>query len=70
MSFKSGAGGGRPIISREYSFRRDPASPDLAHVLEHVPKQLLDFFDRDVLQLLEFERFLFDPVISRDQEAL
>jgi hypothetical protein len=38
--------------------------------LEHVPKKLLDFFDKDMLQLFEFERFLFDHVIPRDREAL
>ena len=37
--------------------------------LEHVPKKLLDFFDQDMLQLLEFERFLPDHVIPRDREA-
>ncbi len=26
--------------------------------LEHIPKKLLDFFDKDMLQLFEFERFL------------
>jgi hypothetical protein len=40
------------------------------HSLEHVPKKLLDFFDQDMLQLFEFERFLFDHVIPRDREAL
>jgi hypothetical protein len=38
--------------------------------LEHVPKKLLDFFDKDMLHLFEFERFLFDHVIPRDREAL
>ena len=38
--------------------------------LEHVPKKLLDFFDKDMLQLFESERFLFDHVIPRDREAL
>ena len=38
--------------------------------LGHVPKKLLDFFDKDMLQLLESERFLFDHVIPRDGEAL
>jgi hypothetical protein len=37
--------------------------------LEHVPKKLLDFFDKDMLQLFEFERFLFDHVIPRDRDA-
>ena len=35
----------------------------------HIPKRLLDF-DQDMLQLFEFERFLFDHVIPRDREAL
>jgi len=38
--------------------------------LEHVPKKLLDFFDQNMLQLFESERFLFDQMISSDQEAL
>jgi hypothetical protein len=38
--------------------------------LEHVPKKLLAFFDSAMLQLFEFERFLFDHVIPRNQEAL
>jgi hypothetical protein len=38
--------------------------------LEHVPKKLLDFFDQTMLQLFESERFLFDQMISSDQEAL
>jgi hypothetical protein len=38
--------------------------------LEHVPKKLLDFFDKDMLQLFEFKLLLFDHVIPRDREAL
>jgi hypothetical protein len=38
--------------------------------LEHVPKKLLDFFDEDMLQLFDFERFPIDHVIPRDREAL
>ena len=41
-----------------------------AIALEHDPKKLLDFFDKDMLQLFESERFLFDHVIPRDREAL
>jgi hypothetical protein len=33
-------------------------------------KKLLDFFDKDILQLFEFKRFLIDHVIPRDREAL
>jgi hypothetical protein len=38
--------------------------------LARVPKKLLDFFDKDMLQLFEFERFHFHHVIPRDREAL
>ena len=33
-------------------------------------KKMIDFFDHDVLQLFEFERFTFDYLISCDQETL
>jgi hypothetical protein len=38
--------------------------------LEHVPKKLIDFFDQNMLQLIDFERFLFDQMIPSDREAL
>jgi hypothetical protein len=50
-------------------FDRAGASIDPCR-LEHVPKKLLDFFDQDILQLFDFERFLIDHVIPRDREAL
>ena len=34
------------------------------------PEKLLDIFDSDMLQIFEFERFLFDHVEPRDREAL
>jgi hypothetical protein len=37
---------------------------------EHVPKKLLDFFDQDMLQLIDIERFLFDHMIPCDRETL
>ncbi len=37
--------------------------------LEHVPKKLTDFFDQNMLQLVELERFLFDQMIPSDREA-
>jgi hypothetical protein len=38
--------------------------------LEHVPKKLIGFFDQNMLQLSEFERFLFDQMSPSDREAL
>jgi hypothetical protein len=37
---------------------------------EHVPKKLAGFFDQNILQLFESERFLFDQMIPSDREAL
>jgi hypothetical protein len=42
----------------------------IRHPLDHVPKKLIDFFDQNMLQLFDFERFLFDPMIPSDREAL
>jgi hypothetical protein len=33
-------------------------------------KNLLDFFDEDMLQLFQFERFFFDHVIPRGGQVL
>ena len=33
-------------------------------------KKLIDFFDQNMLQLFESERFLFDQMIPSDREAL
>jgi hypothetical protein len=41
----------------------------LARRLEQVPKKLTDFFDKDLLQLIEIERFL-DHMAQCDREAL
>jgi len=38
--------------------------------LEHVPKKLLDFFDQNMLEFFESERFLFDQMSPSDREAL
>jgi hypothetical protein len=46
------------------------ARPLLPLPLEHVPKKLVDFFEQNMLQLFDFERFLFDQVIPHDRKAL
>ncbi len=37
---------------------------------EHVPKKLPDFFDKNMLHFIDFERFLFDRTIPSDQKTL
>ncbi|MGO8847072.1 MAG: hypothetical protein ACLQFI_17425 [Methylocella sp.] len=44
--------------------------PERRHGLEHVPEKLTGFFDQNMLQLLESERFLYDQMILSDREAL
>jgi hypothetical protein len=34
------------------------------------PKKMLGVFDENMLQLFEFERFLFDSVMPHDRETL
>jgi DNA-directed RNA polymerase len=38
--------------------------------LEQVPKKLTDFFDQNLLQRFDFERFLIDHMFPCDREAL
>jgi hypothetical protein len=45
-------------------------SADSESTLGHMAKKLLGFFESGMLQLFEFERFLFDHVISRGGQAL
>ncbi len=46
------------------------ALPSKSCSLEHVPKKLLDFFDKDMLQLFEIERVLIDQMVPFDRDAL
>jgi len=41
-----------------------------ALLLEQVPKKLTDFFDENLLQRFDFERFLIDHMTPCDREAL
>jgi hypothetical protein len=38
--------------------------------LEHIPKKLTDFFDQNMLQLIDLERVLIDWMIPSNQNAL
>ena len=38
--------------------------------LAHVLKKLIAFIDKDMLQLFEFERFLFDHVIGKRSRSM
>jgi hypothetical protein len=47
-----------------------PASDDGAFVREQAPKMLTDFFDENLLQRFDFERFLIDHLSPCDREEL
>jgi hypothetical protein len=38
--------------------------------LGHEPKKLTGYFDQNMLQLFDYERFLFDPGVPFDRETL
>jgi hypothetical protein len=38
--------------------------------LEHIPKKLIDFFEKDMLQLYDFERVLVDWMIPSNRNTL
>jgi hypothetical protein len=64
---------GYRFASRKYDKEESKAASDSADsgsTLGHMAKKLLGFFDSGMLQLFEFERFLFDHVISRGGQAL
>jgi hypothetical protein len=45
-------------------------APQKQRAREQVPKKLTDFFDENLLQHFDFERFLIDHMIPCDREAL
>jgi hypothetical protein len=61
------AGAEKEVPAHDHLQERRSQDPQISGVptlsLEHVPKQLLDFFDQDMLQLFDPERFLVDRVI-------
>ena len=68
------AGAEKEVPAHDHLQERRSQDPQISGVptlsLEHVPKKLLDFFDQDMLQLFDPERFLVDHVIPRDRETL
>ncbi len=50
--------------------KRRPSLGEARRSSEQVPKKLTDYFDKDLLQLIDIERFFFDRMIPCDQEAL
>jgi hypothetical protein len=73
------------ILPRRPDLRVDPPSPAVKRLpgvagsprqgarapgLEQVPKKLLDFFAKDLLQRIDFERFLVDHLIPCDRQGI
>ena len=52
-----GGGGLNGMTVRDASIAPSVRAAHIGH-REHVPEKLLDFLDKDMLQLFEFERFL------------
>ncbi len=50
--------------------RKDALRLFAREALEQAPKKLRDFFDENLLQLFDFERFLIDHMIPCDRETL
>jgi hypothetical protein len=48
--------------------RRNKTARAIGRGLEHVSKKLLDFFDQNMLQLIDLERILIDWTISIQSE--
>jgi hypothetical protein len=46
-----------------------PAGAAISFMLEHVPEKWTRFSDKDMLQVFELARILFDQVIPPDRKA-
>jgi hypothetical protein len=55
--------------SRGFAGSRAAAVAFAARVLEHVPEKWTRFSDKDMLQVFELARILFDQVIPPDRKA-
>jgi hypothetical protein len=57
----------RPLVCRGHDSYDERACID---VLEHVPRKRMRFRDQNMLQLIDFERFLIDWVIPSNRKML
>jgi hypothetical protein len=49
---------------------KNPKHSSAPRRLRQVPEKLTDLFDKDLLQLIDIERFSFDHMIPRNREEL
>ena len=61
-ALRRAAGSGRAL--------ENSAGPLALGALEHVPKKLIDFFDQNMLQLIDLERVLVDWMMPSKRNAL
>jgi hypothetical protein len=66
----SSHGPAKSFVKRLPGVASSPRQGACAPGLKHVPKKLLDFFDKDLLQGIDFERFLVDHMEPCDRQGI
>jgi hypothetical protein len=75
---RNGLGAIRPVTNQRlkgaqakwFGRQEQSSRKSVAMMLEHVPKRLIGFFDQNMLQLFDFERFLFYQMILSGRKGL